>query len=149
MFATACSGSSGEAPETGDTVLPDQAHAPRLDPIPDTVPDLPPGTIAILIKVSGRAAREPAGSDSDRSIVVDTGDTKVRVEVAPADDLRGIMEKIARRFLHEGWNLHLEPGPQPRLFLYLPPGPLNLSCTVASHVPGLDVEWALTSPPRR
>jgi len=149
VLATACSGSDGEAPETGDQMLPDQARAPDLAGIPDTVPDLPAGTNAILIKLSGEAAPEEGESDAAHFIQVDTGDTEVRVEVAPSDNQRGIMEKMARRFLADGWNLHLELGPQPSLYLYLPPGSISLNCSVASHVPGLTIQWALTSPPRR
>ncbi|MFQ5749037.1 MAG: hypothetical protein ACE5H3_06225 [Planctomycetota bacterium] len=147
--ASACSGSDGDRPETPDTTKPDQARAPDLAPIPDTVPDLPAGTNAIMIQLSGEVVPGEGESDAARFIQVDTGDTEVRVEVAPSDDQRGIMEKMARRFLADGWNLHLEPGPQPRLYLYLPPGPITLNCSVASHVPGLAVEWALTPPPRR
>ncbi len=141
---TACSESPDDRTASGSTPPPPAtlaAEAPPI-PIPSAPPSLPPGSLAIKIRLSG-APDQARLAERPGILMLRNNDTEVAVAVAAGDSLRSMLEKVARRFLADGWTLHLEPGESPSLYLYLPPGEVNLGMSVSSQVPGVGISWSL------
>ena len=98
--------------------------------------------MSIVIVLHGEPDAEVLAQSRGR-LILNTNDTRVEVEAESGDTQRSLLEKAARKFLADGWILHLEDGDSPRLFLHLRPGAVNLSVQVASQVPGVGVSWSL------
>ncbi len=149
FLVAACSredaATAGAAPQAGT----DTAPEPALPPIPEEVPSLPPGSMAILIQVTGEPRYADPVPERGYFIELRGNETDATIQVEPGEDVRTMTEKLARRFLADGWTLHLERSDPPKLYLYLPPGEINLNFAGGSGVPGVGISWALTSPPGR
>lgn len=150
FLATAC------ADRTSVPVAPSTPTAPTTTfipppqkPIPDRPPALPANSIAVCISITTAPDSADPSPLQAGWLEVHMDDTLARAEVRPGDTPRHAMETLARVLLDDGWTLHLEPGPTPDLYLYLPPGPINLSTRTSSTVPGLGIGWSLGAPPLR
>lgn len=145
LAAPACS----PEPEAAPPAAAEGAAAAPLPPIPNTVPDLPPGCTAIVIRLSGAPQIPDPFPPEGVRMRVKGNDTDAVVEVAPGDDLNSLTEKLARCFLADGWTLHLEPGDPPSLYLYLPPGPITMNFQMQAGIPGVSMSSGFGSPPQR
>jgi hypothetical protein len=158
LLAAACSerapnAPAAAAPDAPGATTSNTAPAPPPKLIPDHPPSLPDGSVAIriIMRIAPAAADSAAAAAPPTSgwLEISMNDTRARVPMLSTDSPRSAMEALARVMLDDGWTLHLEPGTTPDLYLYLPPGPVDLNTVTQSSVPGVSLGWNLGAAPPR